>query len=81
LPRNYSSVETNVDDITEYITISQVAKALGYASTSYLVRQCKAGRITGATQEGKLWYVPRSWVMEEKAKTPTGQGARGKSRK
>ena len=69
-----------MDDITEYLTISQVAKALGYATTSYLVRQCKGGCIPGATQEGKLWYVPRSWVLAEKGKSPRGQGARGRVR-
>ena len=68
-------------DITEYLTVSQATKALGYAATSYLARRCKAGHIPGAKKDGKLWYVLRSWVLEEKAKAPTGQGARGKKRK
>ena len=69
-----------IDDISQYMTLSQAAKYLGYAYNTYLRTLCQAGSIPGAEKDGKLWYIPREWVLAEKAKTPTGQGARGQSR-
>ena len=67
-------------DLSNHITIKQAMQILGYAERSYLVRQCGLGRIPGAVQDGKLWYIPRQWVLAERDKTPTGQGARGLKR-
>ena len=69
-------------DITEYLTLSQAAKALGYSNSSTLAAYCREGRVPGARKDGKLWYIPRLWVAEER-KTPTlaPQGGRGSSRK
>ena len=68
-------------DHLEYLSLTQAAKVLGYTGTSYLRTRCIAGDITEAAKEGKLWYIHRSWVMAEKEKAPTGQGARGKGRR
>lgn len=67
-------------DITDYLTLSQAAEALGYRESSYLRRLCNEGRIPNTQKRGKTWYIPRAWVLSEKEKLPTGQGARGQQR-
>jgi hypothetical protein len=68
-------------DITEYLTLSQAAQALGYANTSYLRLKCIEMQIPGATKLGHNWLIPRQWVLSKQDKSPTGQGARGQKRK
>jgi len=68
-------------DITEYRTIPQAAEALGYASTGYLRTLCVSGKIPGALKIGRNWFIPSIWIESEKVKGPSGQGARGNTRK
>lgn len=68
-------------NITDYLTLSQAAEALGYASTGYLRQRCLNGEIPGVQKMGRNWLIPRLWVQEQQDKIPTGQGARGQSRK
>lgn len=69
-------------DITDYLTLSQAAEALGYASRSPLSLYYKDGRIPGAIQRGTRWYIPRIWVLSERDNpTLAQQGGRGSSRK
>lgn len=68
-------------DITDYITLSQAAEALGYSSRSSLAVYCKEGRIPGARKVGNLWFIPRSWVLLERENpTIAPKGGRGSSR-
>ena len=69
-------------DIADYLSISQAAEALGYASTGTLRLYCIEGRIPGAVKIGSMWAIPRVWVLSER-ETPTliQKGGRGSSRK
>ena len=68
-------------DITDYLTLSQAAEALGYSSISSLSVYCKEGRIPGVERVGRSWLIPKAWVESEKLHpTVVRQGGRGKSR-
>ena len=63
-----------------YYTTAEAAEALGYATTSYLARQCVSGAIP-AYKVGKTWLIPSLWVEEQQKQSPKGQGNRGVARK
>jgi len=69
-------------DISQYLTIAEAAKALGYASGSTLSTYCQQGRVPGVIRVGRSWLIPKVWV-EEEAENPSiiRQGGRGSSRK
>ena len=68
-------------DITEYLTLSQAAEALGYSNSSYLRLKCNQGSIPGIIKKGRNWLIPRQWVLDGMNNLPSGQGARGQGRK
>ena len=68
-------------DMVNWIPLSQAALALGYASTGYLRALCREGTIPEAKKLGSQWLIPRKWVMAKQLENPTGQGARGSSRR
>ena len=68
-------------DITDYISLSQAAQALGYASTGTLRLYCLEGRIPGTAKIGRNWLIPRQWVLSERENPSiSGRGGRGGSR-
>lgn len=50
-----------------FMTAASAAKALGYANGSYLSILCKTGKIPGAYQEGRIWFIPSDWVSAKQA--------------
>ena len=69
-------------DLSDYLTLSEAAKALGYASPSSLSLYVNQGRISGAQRIGRTWLIPKVWLDSE-LKNPSlaPQGGRGSSRK
>lgn len=63
-----------------YYTTAEAAEKLGYATTSYLARQCVAGAIP-AYKVGKTWLIPERWILAQEQENPRGQGNRGVIRK
>ena len=64
-----------------YYTTAEAAAALGYTSTETLRMFCAQGKIPNATKVGKTWFLPASWVEEQKNIEPIGKGNRGVTRK
>ena len=61
-----------------FMTATSAAKALGYANGSYLSVLCTAGKIPGAYKEGRIWFVPREWVIAKKKEDEAAGIQRGK---
>ena len=69
-------------DITDYLTLSQAAEALGYARPDTLRQYCSHGRVPGAKKRGSMWLIPRVWVLSERdSPTLAPTGGRGSLRK
>lgn len=64
-----------------YYTTAEAAEALGYRDTSSLRYACINQKVPGAIKVGKTWFLPASWVDEQKNIEPIGKGNRGVTRK
>ena len=66
----------NALDLSQYVRATDAALTLGYRGRNAVAQLAREGKIEGAEQvNGKIWYVPRSWVEEQQAgEASTGPG-------
>ena len=68
-------------NLADYTTITQAAKALGYASPSTLQAMARDGRISEAVKIAKTWFIPLAWLRAElNNPSITSMGGRGNKR-
>lgn len=68
-----------MDTPSPFLTAASAAKALGYASGSYLTLMCHAGKVPGAYKDGRIWLIPREWVEAKKKADEEAGIVRGKA--
>lgn len=70
-----------------FLSVTEAAKELGYASRSTLLALAKDEKIPGAIKIGATWAIPDAWVESQKKEGkpkgkggPRGKGVRGKNK-
>ena len=70
-----------MSDLPGYYSTREAANILGYKDISSISRLCSSGKVPGAKNIGKMWFIPESWVEAVKKDPVNPKGNRGIKRK
>lgn len=63
-----------------YYTTKEAAEKLGYKTPDSLRQYCAQGKIPGAQNIGRMWFIPVEWVERKENEPIDPKGNRGLAR-